>query len=70
MSVWLSAKARRVLAALERLGWRLKRTSRSHRALERAGWPDLTFAAHEGDEIAPHLLARIARASGLKPDDL
>ena len=70
MSVGPSAKARRVLAALERLGWRLKRTSGSHRILEREGWPDITFAAHEGEEIGPRLLARIARASGLKPDDL
>ena len=59
-----------MLAALERLGWRAKRTSGSHRILEREGWPDITFAAHDGDEIGPRLLARIARDSGLKPEDL
>ncbi len=70
MSVWPATKARRVLAALERIGWRLKRTAGSHRVLEKAGWPDLVFAAHDGEEVGPRLLARIARASGLTPDDL
>lgn len=70
MSVWPSTKARRVLAALERLGWRVKRTSGSHRVLERDGWDDMVFAFHDGDEIGPRMLARIARSSGLTPNDL
>ena len=40
MSGWSSTKARRVLAALLRIGWTVKRQSGgSHRILERAGWP-------------------------------
>lgn len=65
MSQWPSKKARRLLAALLRIGWRIKRErGGSHRILERTGWPD------EGDEIGPQMLARIAKHTGLSPDDL
>jgi len=37
VSVWPSAKARRVLAALERLGWQVKRQTGSHKTLARPG---------------------------------
>ena len=71
MSHWGSAKARRVLAALLRIGWSLKRQSGgSHRVLARPGWPDFVFAFHEGEEIGPRMLARIARRTGLTRDDL
>ena len=70
MSRWPSAKARRVLAALERIGWRVKRQTGSHRILERSDWPDVVFAFHGGDEIGPRMLARIAKRTGLTPDDL
>lgn len=70
MSEWASTKARRILAALERSGWREKRRSGSHRVLARQGWPDLVFAFHDGDEIGPRMLARISRTTGLTPDDL
>jgi len=50
--------------------WSIKRQSGSHRTLERPGWPDLVFAFHEGEEIGPRMLARIAKRSGLKPEDL
>jgi len=67
---WPSVKARRVLAALLRTGWRIKRQSGSHRTLSRSGWPDFVFAFHDGEEIGPKMLARIARHTGLAPDDL
>lgn len=70
MSGWSSAKARRVLAALQRIGWRVKRQSGSHRTLSRDGWPDYVFAFHDGDEIGPKMLARIAKHTGLESDDL
>ena len=70
MSSWGAAKAKRVLAALLRIGWQVKRESGSHRVLSRAGWPDFVFAFHEGDEIGPKMLSRIARHTGLKPEDL
>jgi len=70
MSTWGAAKARRVFAALLRLGWSIKRESGSHRTLARAGWPDFVFAFHDHDEIGPRMLARIAKHTGLTPSDL
>jgi len=70
MSQWRSAKARRVLSALLRIGWNIKRQSGSHRTLSRPGWPDVVFAFHNQEEIGPRMLARIAKVTGLKPKDL
>ena len=70
MSNWPSTKARRVLAARIRIGWQVKRQSSSHRALSRVGWPDYVFAFHDGDEIGPRMLVRIAKHTGLRPEDL
>ena len=70
MSHWPTTKARRVLAALQRIGWCVKRQSGSHKTLERTGWPDYVFSFHEGEEIGPRMLARIAKQTGLTPDDL
>lgn len=70
MSEWRAVKARRVLSALLRIGWSVKRQSGSHRVLERAGWPDVVFAFHDNEEIGPRMLARIARSTGLRPEDL
>ena len=70
MSSWSATKARRVLAALQRIGWQIKRESGSHRTLGRAGWPDFVFAFHDQDELGPRMLARIAKHTGLRPEDL
>jgi predicted RNA binding protein YcfA (HicA-like mRNA interferase family) len=70
MSQWPSVKARRLLAALLRLGWQVKRQSGSHKTLARNGWPDFVFAFHDGDEIGPKMLARVAKHTGLSPNDL
>jgi predicted RNA binding protein YcfA (HicA-like mRNA interferase family) len=70
MSQWPSRKARLVLAALLRIGWSIKRQSGSHRTLQRQGWNDYTFAFHDGAEIGPRMLARIAKHTGLTPEDL
>jgi predicted RNA binding protein YcfA (HicA-like mRNA interferase family) len=59
------------LTALLKIGWQIKRQSGgSHRVLARAGWPDFVFAFHDGEEIGPRMLARIARRTGLQPEDL
>ena len=70
MSQWPAAKASRVLAALTRLGWTLKRQTGSYRTLARDGWPDFVFAFHDNEEIGPRMLTRIAKRTGLTPDDL
>lgn len=71
MSQWPSAKAKQVFAALLRIGWSVKRQSAgSHRVLSRPGWPDCVFAFHDRAEIGPRMLARIAKRTGLRPEDL
>jgi predicted RNA binding protein YcfA (HicA-like mRNA interferase family) len=51
MSQWGSCKSRRVLAALLRIGWTIKRQrGTSHRILARDGWPDFVYAFHDGGE--------------------
>lgn len=70
MSQWPAAKAKRVLAALLRIGWSIKRQSGSHRTLARTGWPDTVFAFHDNEEIGPRMLTRLAKHTGLTPDDL
>jgi predicted RNA binding protein YcfA (HicA-like mRNA interferase family) len=70
MSRWSSTKAKRVLAALLRIGWNIKRESGSHKVLSRPGWPDVVFAFHNREEIGPKMLARIAKNTGLEPKDL
>jgi predicted RNA binding protein YcfA (HicA-like mRNA interferase family) len=70
VSHWGATKARRVLAALHRIGWSVARQAGSHRTLRRDGWPNYMFAFHEDDEIGPRMLARIAKHTGLRPEDL
>ena len=61
MSQWSSAKARKVLAALEKVGWSVKRQTGSHKILEREGWEDYVFAFRDSDEIGAKMLTRIAK---------
>jgi predicted RNA binding protein YcfA (HicA-like mRNA interferase family) len=72
MSQWPSSKARKVIKALYRIGWteELRSSEGSHRQLVRDGYPRLTWAFHDGEEIGPKMLARIAKQTGLRPDAL
>ena len=70
MTHWPSTHARRVLAALLRIGWIIKRQTGSHRTLSRPGRPDFVFAFHDQEELGPRMLARIAKRTGLSPEDL
>ena len=63
-------RAKKVLAALQSIGWRVKRQSESHKTLEHADYPDYIFAFHDGEEIGPRMLSRIAKHTGLEPGDL
>jgi predicted RNA binding protein YcfA (HicA-like mRNA interferase family) len=70
MGQWASTKARKVLAALEKIGWRVKRQTGSHKILEREGYEDYVFAFRDSDEIGTKMLTRIAKKTGLTPEDL
>ena len=70
MSEWPATPSRRVLAALLRMGWTIKRQTGSHRTLSRPDWPDFVFAFHDREEIGPRMLARISKRTGLTPKDL
>jgi predicted RNA binding protein YcfA (HicA-like mRNA interferase family) len=48
----------------------VKRTSGSHSTLSKEGRPNFIFAFHDNEEIGPKMLARIAKMTGLEPDDL
>jgi len=49
----------------------LSSSHRVHReCLSRDGWPDFVFAFHDGDEIGPRMLARIAKQACIDPNDL
>jgi predicted RNA binding protein YcfA (HicA-like mRNA interferase family) len=74
MSQWAASRANKVFRALLRIGWSEKpriRKSGSHKQLQH---PDdsneFTWAFHDGDEIGPRMPARIAKLTGLKPEDI
>ena len=69
-SEWPAMKASRLLAALLRTGWSIERQRGSHRRLTRAGFPAMTFAFHDGDEIGPRMVAKLAKDGGLRREDL
>jgi predicted RNA binding protein YcfA (HicA-like mRNA interferase family) len=58
------------VAALQRIGWHIVRTSGFHRTLRREGWPQYRFAYHDKEELGPVALAEMAKHTGLRPEDL
>jgi predicted RNA binding protein YcfA (HicA-like mRNA interferase family) len=70
MSSWPATKARRVFAALLRIGWRHDRTVGSHKILKKDGWRDYPFSFHDSDELGPSILAKVSKKTGLRPQDL
>jgi predicted RNA binding protein YcfA (HicA-like mRNA interferase family) len=69
-----SSSAKKVLRALNRIGWREKpriSKSGSHKQLEHPDFPfEYTWAFHDNDEIGPKMLSKIAKRTGLKPEDI
>jgi len=70
MTDWPAVRAPRVLAALQKIGWRIARQRGSHRVLVKERRPNFVFAFHDTEEIGPRMLARIAKHTGLRPEDL
>jgi hypothetical protein len=59
------------LAALLRIGWTIKRETRGLAAHSFASrLAGRVFAFHDREEIGPRMLARIAKRTGLTPDNL
>ena len=64
-------RAERAMAALLRIGWRIKRQSgTSHRILQRHGWPDILFAYHDRVTLGPSAMRVLANKTGLTPNNL
>lgn len=53
-----------------RIGRTEKRSTGSHTVMQRPGYEDFVLAFHDCEEIGPRMLARIAKSTGLEPDDL
>jgi len=71
MGRWPATKARKVFRALLKIGWTVKREAGgSHKILQRTGWADFVWSFHDGVEIGPRVLSRIAKQTGLRPEDL
>jgi predicted RNA binding protein YcfA (HicA-like mRNA interferase family) len=70
VSHWPSTKARIVYKALLKIGWAVVSQRGSHQKLRREGFADYTWAFHDGEELGPKMLARIAKHTGVTPGDL
>jgi predicted RNA binding protein YcfA (HicA-like mRNA interferase family) len=71
MSRWPSTKGRQVFRALLKIGWTVKtRKSSSHLQLVHPQRGEFTWAFRDSEEIGPKMLARIAKHTGLTPEDL
>jgi predicted RNA binding protein YcfA (HicA-like mRNA interferase family) len=71
VSKWRSVRATQLFAALLRAGWTVQRSGNgSHKILTKEGWPPFTWSFHARVEVGPPMLAKIAKATGLTPEDL
>ena len=70
MSQWPSTKAAKALRALLRIGYAIKSQKGSHIFLEHPERGTYVWAFHDSVEIGPKMLARIAKHTGLRRDDL
>jgi predicted RNA binding protein YcfA (HicA-like mRNA interferase family) len=70
VTTWTLTRSSKVFAALLRIGWSVKRQSRSHRTLQHASWPDFVFAFHTHQELGERMLERLSTHTGLQARDL
>jgi predicted RNA binding protein YcfA (HicA-like mRNA interferase family) len=71
VSYWPSIKAKKVYQALMKIGWKPKpQKATSHLQLERPDFADYTWSFADSVEIGPKMMARIAKHTGLKREDL
>lgn len=69
MGVWPSIKLKRLLKVLKKNGWVLDRQTSSHRIFVKPGCGNVVVSTHDGEEIGPALLSKIAKDAGLTPND-
>jgi len=70
VSIWPATRARVVLRALKKIGWIEAGQVGSHLKLTRAGYPNYIWAFRDSEELGPKMLSRIAKHTGLNPEDL
>ena len=70
MTQWPSTKAKVVLRALLRKGWTVVSQKGSHIKLNHPTLGNYMFGFHDREEIGAVMMARIAKRTGLTPDDL
>jgi predicted RNA binding protein YcfA (HicA-like mRNA interferase family) len=52
------------------IGWTSKKQVGSHRKLQKPGWRNSTFCFPGSEKVGPAALAKIAKDTGLPPEDL
>jgi predicted RNA binding protein YcfA (HicA-like mRNA interferase family) len=70
LSDWPSVKARVALRALQRIGWKISSQKGSHVKLQHPQRGTYMFGFHDKEELGPKILSKIAKYTGLKPEDL
>ncbi|MFZ0276951.1 MAG: type II toxin-antitoxin system HicA family toxin [Candidatus Sulfotelmatobacter sp.] len=72
MSHWPSVKAKQALKALPKIGWVVVSQTGSHKKLKHQAsvYPMYVWSYGDGDELGSKILSRIAKHTGLKPEDL
>jgi len=71
VSHWPSSKAKKVFAAILRLGWSVKtQKGSSHKQMVHPEHGEATWAFHDGEEIGPKMMARLAKTFHFTREDL
>jgi predicted RNA binding protein YcfA (HicA-like mRNA interferase family) len=63
-------KAKHAFKALLKIGWVVVSQSGSHIKLKHPSYPMYVWAFSDSDELGSKILSRIAKHTGLKPEDL
>jgi predicted RNA binding protein YcfA (HicA-like mRNA interferase family) len=65
-------KAKQALKALLKIGWVVVSQTGSHKKLKHhaAAYPMYVWSYGDGDELGSKILSRIAKHTGLRPEDL
>jgi len=71
VSYWPSCKARLVFSTIQRIGWTIKtEKGSSHKQMVHPDYGEATWAFHNGVEIGPKMMARLAKVFHFQLKDL